>query len=165
MFVLGIDPGLTLTGYGVIDATRKKYRVAAAGVIRTRTDNSVGSRLTEIYRDLKGLLAEYQPKEAAIEQVFVNKNRNTAIGVARSSGVALLALNEAGIPVSEYSPTAVKMALCGNGRAEKTQVRRVVAMRMSLDGLPTSADAADALAIALCHLQHAPMQRAIGKTR
>jgi crossover junction endodeoxyribonuclease RuvC len=91
---------------------------------------------------------------AAIEQVFVNKNRQTAMAVARASGVALLVLGEAGIEVGEYSPSAVKMALTGSGTADKTQMQRVIAMRLGLRTPPDPADAADALAVALCHVQH-----------
>ncbi len=161
MFVLGIDPGLTTAGYGIIEASGSGFRAVSAGVIRTSPSQTVSERLRELYRDLAGLVEEYQPTEAAIEEVFVNRNLQTATAVGRASGVALLALAEGGVPVSEYSPSAVKMALCGNGRAPKDQVKRVVAMRLGLKGIPEPADAADALAVALCHAQHAPMRRAV----
>lgn len=161
MFVLGIDPGLTAAGYGVIEAKGNSFRAAAAGVIRTDASSAIGERLKEIYDDLTALIAEFEPAQAAIEQVFVNRNLRTATAVGRASGVALLALTQAGIPVSEYSPTAVKMALCGNGAAPKLQVQRVVAMRLGLTEAPKPADAADALAVALCHAQHSPMRRAV----
>ncbi len=161
MFVLGIDPGLTTAGYGVIQAAGPQTRVVAVGVLRPRPDDSVEVRLREIYRDLTDLIAEYRPAEAAIEEVFVNRNLRTATSVGRASGVALLAMAEAGLPVAEYTPSAVKMALCGNGRADKRQVQRVVALRLGLDGILEPPDAADALAIALCHVQHEPMRRAV----
>ncbi len=161
MFVLGIDPGLTTAGYGVIEASGPETRVVAAGVIRTSPDDSIEVRLREIYRDLTDLIAEYRPAEAAIEEVFVNRNLRTATSVGRASGVALLAMAEAGLPVAEYTPSAVKMALCGNGRADKRQVQRVVALRLGLDGILEPPDAADALAVALCHAQHKPMRRAV----
>ena len=161
MFVLGVDPGLTTAGYGVIETHGSSLRATTAGVIRTDPKASIGERLAEIYDDLQSIIHEFAPAEAAIEQVFVNRNLQTATAVGRASGVAILALTQAAVPVSEYSPTAVKMALCGNGNAPKLQVQRVVAMRLSLDAPPQPADAADALAVALCHAQHAPMRRAV----
>lgn len=154
MFVLGVDPGLTTTGYGIIASSGSSERAVAAGVIRTGQDQSLSIRLGELASDLRDVIAEHQPTTAAIEQVFVNKNRQTAMSVARASGVLLLVLAEAGIEVAEYTPSAVKMALTGSGSADKTQMQRVIAMRLGLDAPPEPADAADALAVALCHVQH-----------
>ena len=165
MFVLGLDPGLTTAGYGIISAQGTGFRAVAAGAFRTAPGAPVASRLLELHRDLTDLIAEFRPSAAAIEQVFVNKNRQTATAVGRASGVALLAFAEAGIAVSEYSPSAVKMALCGNGKAPKDQVQRVVAMRLGLPEPPSPVDAADALAVALCHAQHEPMRRAVGNAQ
>ncbi len=156
MFVLGIDPGLTTTGYGIVASQAGTERPIAAGVIRTDPSAPVPVRLREVYRDLVELIAEHRPEAAAIEQVFVNANRMTAISVARASGVALLALAEAGLEPGEYTPSGVKMALTGSGDATKYQVQRVVAMRLGLPKPPSPADAADALAVALCHVQHLP---------
>ena len=161
MFVLGIDPGLTRTGYGVVHASGHHTRAVAVGVIRTDPARGQAARLAELHNDLGALVEEYHPAEAAIEEVFVNRNLHTATAVARASGVALLTLAQAGIPVTEYTPSAVKMALCGYGGADKEQVQRVVAMRLGLPGLPEPPDAADALAIALCHLQGRPMRLAV----
>jgi crossover junction endodeoxyribonuclease RuvC len=161
MFVLGIDPGLTTTGYGIIETSATATTGVAAGVIRTDRALSVAARLLELRRDLVALIEEYQPAEAAIEEVFVNRNLHTAMSVARASGVALLTLAEAGLDVTEYTPSAVKMALCGYGNAAKEQVQKVVAMRLQLPGVATPADASDALAIALCHVQAIPMRRAV----
>ncbi len=155
MFVLGIDPGLTTTGYGIIASSGSSDRAVAAGVIRTEPSQPMTRRLAELARDLREVVAEHEPMAAAIEQVFVNKNRQTAMAVARASGVALLVLAEAGIEVGEYSPSAVKKALTGSGTADKTQMQRVIAMRLGLRTPPDPADAADALAVALCHVQHA----------
>jgi crossover junction endodeoxyribonuclease RuvC len=154
MFVLGIDPGLTRTGYGVIASSGSSERAVAAGVISTEPSLPVTRRLAELATDLREVVAEHQPATAAIEQVFVNNNRRTAISVARASGVALLVLAEAGVEVAEYTPSAVKMALTGSGTADKEQMQRVIAMRLGLAAAPGSADAADALAVALCHVQH-----------
>ena len=159
MFVLGIDPGLTRTGYGVVASSGASIRAVAAGVIRTDPHAAIEERLAELHRDLTTVIADHAPVEAAIEQVFVNQNRRTAVSVARASGVALLAAGLVGIPVTEYTPSAVKMALVGVGNADKQQVQRVVAMRLGLGELPSPADAADALAIALCHLQASRLQR------
>jgi crossover junction endodeoxyribonuclease RuvC len=161
MFVLGVDPGLTTTGYGIVEASASATQAVAAGVIRTDRGLPISTRLLELHRDLAGLIAEFQPTEAAIEEVFVNRNRHTAMSVARASGVAMLTLAEAGVVVTEYTPSAVKMALCGYGNAGKEQVQKVVAMRLRLPGLAQPADASDALAIALCHLQSIPMRRAV----
>lgn len=159
MFVLGVDPGLTRTGYGVVASSGASIRAVAAGVIGTDPQATIEERLAELHRDLTAVIAEHEPAEAAIEQVFVNQNRRTAVSVARASGVALLAAGLVGIPVTEYTPSAVKMALVGVGNADKQQVQRVVAMRLGLGELPTPPDAADALAVALCHLQASRLQR------
>ncbi len=159
MFVLGIDPGLTTTGYGVIEVVSGRERAVAAGVIRTNPDLPMASRLAELHLDLSGLIAEHRPDAAAIERIFQNRNRNTAMAAARASGVALLAAATAGIPVDEYTPSAVKMALAGVGDAPKDQVERVVCLRLGLEAIPGPADAADALAVALCHLQHSAARR------
>ena len=159
MFVLGIDPGLSTLGYGLVEARGHEVNARAAGVIRTDASAEVGSRLAEIYRDLDALLEEYRPDQAAIEQVFVNRNLQTATSVGRASGVVLLALAQHGVEVAEYSPSAVKRALSGYGNADKAQMKKVVAMRLGLAEAPSPADAADALAIALCHIQSAPLRR------
>ncbi len=165
MFVLGIDPGLTRTGYGVVEAVGRHVRAVAVGVIRTDPRGGAAERLLELQRDLAAIVEEYRPDEAAIEEVFVNRNLHTATGVGRASGVALVTLAAAGLRVTEYTPTAVKMALTGYGAADKEQIGRVVAMRLKLPGVPKPADAADALAVALCHLQGAGMRRAVERAR
>ena len=161
MFVLGIDPGLTRAGYGIIEKSGATETAIAAGVIRTEPSLPLGQRLVELARDLREIVAEYEPATAAIEQVFVNNNRQTAMSVARASGVALLVLSEAGLDTAEYTPSAVKMALTGSGTADKQQMQRVVAMRLGLPGVPQPADAADALAVALCHIQHSSLKARI----
>lgn len=161
MFVLGIDPGLTRTGYGVLEARGSRVRAVAVGVIRTDPRSGIGDRLVELRRDLTGIIEEYRPDEMAMEEVFVNRNLHTATSVGRASGVVLMTAAEAGLRIAEYSPTAVKMALTGYGAADKTQVGRVITMRLGLGEIPTPADAADALAVALCHVQGMPMRRAV----
>jgi crossover junction endodeoxyribonuclease RuvC len=165
MFVLGIDPGLSTTGYAVVEARGSATQAIAVGVIRTDRAKPIAGRLVELHRDLVEIMADYRPDEAAIEQVFVNRNLQTATAVGRASGVVLLSLAQAAIPVEEYTPSAVKMALCGYGNADKAQVGRVVQMRLGLPAVPGPADAADALAIALCHLQATPLRRAVERAR
>ncbi len=153
MFVLGIDPGLTTTGYGLVDRVGGGARLRAVGVIRTASGDPIEQRLLELHRDLTQIIEEHRPDVMAIEQVFTNKNLRTSIAVGRASGVALLAAATAGLPVHEYTPTQVKSAVAGFGKADKGQVQRMVAQRLGLAESPKPADAADALAVALCHLQ------------
>ncbi len=153
MFVLGIDPGLTTTGYGLVTRTADGFRLRTFGVIRTAAGDPIERRLLELHRDLSEVIDEHHPDAMAIEQVFTNRNLQTSIAVGRASGVALLAGATAGLPVHEYTPTQVKSAVAGYGKADKKQVQRMVMQRLDLHELPTPADAADALAVALCHLQ------------
>lgn len=165
MFVLGIDPGLSITGYGLVRQDRSTVVAVSAGVIRTSSDVPIGERLVELHRDLAELIAEHRPDAAAIEQVFVNQNLQTATAVGRASGVALLAAAQAGLDISEYTPSAVKMALTGYGGAPKEQVQKVIAMRLGLPAPPSPPDAADALAVALCHLQSSRLGVALERAR
>ena len=152
MFVLGIDPGLTRTGYGLLRRSRP-LRTVAVGVIKTDHRLPTAERLAELHEDLSALLAEHRPDVMAIERIFTNRNLRTALAVVRASGVALLAAAQAGIPVAEYPPTTVKLAVTGDGNATKAMVAEMVTRRLGLEAPPRPADAADALAVALCHLQ------------
>lgn len=163
MFVLGIDPGLTRTGYGIVHRTPDGLKAVAVGVVRTDRNQRVADRLLELHHDLCEVIADFPIESAAIEQVFSNRNRATATGVARASGVVLLALAQARVPVVEYTPSAIKMALTGYGAADKEQVQKVVQMRLGLEAAPRPADAADALAIAVCHVQAAGRQRRLDR--
>lgn len=160
MFVLGIDPGLTTTGYGAVRRDGASVEAVSVGVIRTHKDLPVARRLLELHRDLASLIDELEPEVVALEQVFVNRNLATATNVGRASGVVLLAAAAAGLEVFEYSPTAVKATVTGDGAAGKRQVQDMVARRLGLASAPSPADAADALAIALCHLQNPASRRA-----
>lgn len=155
MFVVGIDPGLTTTGYGAVRRIGGRVEAVSVGVIRTDPALAAGRRLSELYRDVSGLLEELAVEALAIERVFQNRNRSTAIGVGRASGVIMLAAAQRGLAVHEYTPTSVKAAVAGDGSADKGQIQRMVARRLGLGSLPAPADAADALAVALCHLQTA----------
>ena len=163
MFVLGIDPGLSATGYGLVEARGIRLRAVAAGAIRTSPASGDAARLAELFADLEALFAEYHPDEMAVEQVFVNRNLQTATQVGRAVGVTLLAAARAGVPVFEYTPSAVKMAVTGSGDAAKDRVQALVARRLGLAGAPRPADAADALAVAICHLQSAGLRRAVAE--
>ncbi|HLU31686.1 MAG TPA: crossover junction endodeoxyribonuclease RuvC [Acidimicrobiia bacterium] len=164
MFVLGIDPGLTITGYGLVSGGAQT-RAAAAGVIRTSPDAPLGSRLATLHRELGKLIREHRPDAISLETVFTNRNLNTAISVGRASGVAILAAAEAGLEVSEYAPTAIKAAVTGDGSAGKDAVAAMVARLLGLEEQPRPADAADALAVALCHLRSARLAAAAGPKR
>lgn len=154
MFVLGIDPGLTTTGYGLVRSGTRPEGVAA-GVIRTSADLTIGERLTVLYRGLADLIADHRPDAVSLETMFTNRNLNTAISVGRASGVAILAASQAGLSVTEYAPTAVKAAVTGDGAADKKAVAAMVARLLHLSDPPSPADAADGLAVALCHLRSA----------
>ncbi len=157
MFVLGIDPGLSLTGYGLVEGSHPP-QAHLAGVIRTDTDQATPQRLAELHRGLTDVIADTKPDVVALETVFTNRNLQTAISVGRASGVAILAAAEAGLQVYEYVPTTIKSAVTGDGSANKEQVQQMVSRLLRLSAPPKPADAADALAIALCHLRAAPLE-------
>ena len=157
MFVLGIDPGLSATGYGVVESGHPPTAVLA-GVIRTDPQMAMEQRLSELFTGLTQVIDDCRPDVVALETVFTNQNLQTAISVGRASGVALLVAARAGLKVSEYVPTAVKSAITGDGSASKAQIQQMVARLLRLAEPPKPADAADALAIALCHLRAAPLE-------
>ncbi|MFQ5523626.1 MAG: crossover junction endodeoxyribonuclease RuvC [Acidimicrobiia bacterium] len=157
MFVLGIDPGLSVTGYGLVEGAHPP-RAVLAGVIRTDPELPTGRRLLELHAELTRVVAEAAPDVVAIESVFTNRNLQTAVSVGRASGVAILVAATAGLEVYEYVPTAVKSAVTGDGSANKEQVQQMVARLLRLDRPPRPADAADALALALCHLRSAALE-------
>lgn len=160
MFVLGVDPGLTRTGYAVLSNRNLKPTLRSVGVIRTTPSDTLAERLAELYRDLSSVVADHEPEVLAIESVFVNQNLQTAMSVARASGVIILVAAERRIPVFEYTPSAVKSAVCGYGSATKDQVQQMIVRRLDLPGAPRPADAADAVAVALCHMQSARLRMA-----
>ncbi len=151
MTILGIDPGLEIVGYGVISQRKGGADFVACGAITTPRNAAVADRLTEIYRDIQTLIERYSPDAVAVEQLFFQNNQKTAIAVAEARGVILLALAQAGVPIYEYTPLQVKMTLTGYGRATKQQMMEMTRMRLGLSAVPKPDDAADALAIALCH--------------
>jgi crossover junction endodeoxyribonuclease RuvC len=151
--VLGVDPGLTRCGVGVVDGTAgRALRMAAVGVIRTPPDAPVPSRLVAIEQGLEQWLDEQRPEAVAVERVFSQHNVRTVMGTAQASAVAMLCAARRGLPVALHTPSEVKAAVTGNGRADKAQVTAMVTRLLRLDTPPKPADAADALALAICHI-------------
>jgi crossover junction endodeoxyribonuclease RuvC len=152
VFVLGIDPGLSRCGYGCVDGSGGSERAVAAGVITTPVDDPVPTRLATLRHDLVELIAELHPDVVVVERVLFQTNARTAMAVGQASGIALLSACEAGLPVVEYSSNEVKLAVAGYGGATKDQVQTMVTRLLALREIPRPPDAADALALALCHL-------------
>jgi crossover junction endodeoxyribonuclease RuvC len=157
--VLGIDPGTATTGYGIIEEDGNQLTEIVSGVIRTDADQSTSERLQAIHRQIKGLAAEWQPTEAAVEELFFSRNVRTAMHVGQARGVAILALADAELEISEYTPLAIKQAVTGYGSADKAQMQEMVKMLLGLDEVPRPDDAADALAVAICHLHASRLSR------
>lgn len=153
MRILGIDPGLAIVGWGVIEVVRGGFYPVACGSVTTPAKTPVDYRLSVIYEDVCRLMEKYKPDEMAIEQLFFNTNRTTGITVAEARGVVLLAAHKFSLPIGEYTPLQVKQAVVGYGRAEKKQVIAMVTSLLKLPSPPKPDDTADALAIALCHGQ------------
>lgn len=151
MRILGIDPGSHRVGYGLLDCQHGSFSVAGFGVIEAPPKSPAAVCLSTIYSDLQELLAMYQPEVVAIEQLFFFRNVTTVMPVAQARGVMLLALAQAELEVTEYTPLQVKMGLTGYGRASKREVQEAVAQWLGLEKIPKPDDAADGLAIALCH--------------
>lgn len=152
MIVLGVDPGLTRCGVGVIEAgASRRLSFIHVDVIRSDPDQSQDLRLLSIYQDLCKKVDQFSPDVVSIERVFAQSNHNTVLGTAQAAGLAMLVAAQRGIPVALHTPTEAKMAVTGNGQAEKIQVERMVTRLLGLSQLPQPADAADALAQAICH--------------
>jgi crossover junction endodeoxyribonuclease RuvC len=150
--VLGIDPGLTRCGIGVVDVSANRTATLVhVGVVRSLTTDPIEKRLAAIAAGIRIVLAEHDPGVVAVERVFAQNNRHSVMGTAQASGIALLLAAEHGIPAATHTPSEVKAAITGYGSADKLQVQTMVARVLRLDALPQPADAADALAIALCH--------------
>jgi crossover junction endodeoxyribonuclease RuvC len=153
MIVLGIDPGIAIVGYGVIECINDKYKSLEYGVIVTDKDLDTAERLKNIAIDLRCLINKYQPEEIALEELFYHSNQKTVISVAEARGVIILTAIESTAKLFEYTPLQVKQAITGFGNADKKQIQQMVKILLKLDFIPKPDDAADALAIALCHCQ------------
>jgi len=160
--VLGIDPGLTRCGYAVLDESGSgpgQARAVSLGVLRTAATEPIPQRLAQLQSDIAELLREFDPTTVAVEQLFFQVNVRTAMSVGQASGIILANAAAHGCEVVQYTPNQVKQAIAGWGAADKTQVQKMVQVRLGLSTPPKPADAADAAAIALCHLATAPLQR------
>jgi crossover junction endodeoxyribonuclease RuvC len=155
MRILGIDPGIATVGFGVVDSDRGRQALVNCGVISTPAKTSLSSRLDTIHSEMLELIGLFKPDEMAVEQLFFNTNITTGISVAHGRGVILLAGYKAGIPIFEYTPLQVKQAVVGYGKAEKHQVTDMVRRILGMKSAPKPDDAADAIAIALCHARSA----------
>ena len=151
MRILGIDPGYGITGFGLIDAQRGQFQLLRCGAITTPANTAFSWRLEVIYNDMVELLRVTKPDVVAIEELFFGQNVTTGIGVAQSRGVILLAIRQAGLPIHSYKPAQVKQSVVGYGNATKHQVQDMTRRLLRLETMPKPDDAADAIAIALCH--------------
>ena len=157
MRTLGIDPGTAIMGWGIVEEDGEGgLRLVDYGALTTSKDLGLPRRLQILYSGLTSLLAAHRPDTAAVEELFFSKNVTTAIAVSHARGVALLALANADVPVHEYRPMAVKQAVTGYGHAEKAQIQEMVRLQLGLETIPKPDDAADALALAICHAYTAP---------
>ena len=154
MLVLGIDPGTAITGYGLVREDEAGLALVDCGVITTPAGQPLPGRLQAIYRGLRKVVAEHQPQIAAVEELFFSKNVTTALIVGQARGVVILGAARAGVPVYEYKPMAIKQTITGYGKAPKSQVQEMVRMLLHQDQVPRPDDAADAVAVAICHLHN-----------
>ncbi|HEY8765214.1 MAG TPA: crossover junction endodeoxyribonuclease RuvC [Solirubrobacteraceae bacterium] len=164
MIVLGIDPGTASTGYGVVQSSGSRLSAVDEGVIQTRPGVPLERRLADIHARVGDLLDQHGPDAMAIEELYFGANVRTAFSVGQARGVVLLAAGQRGIPSRSYTPQQVKSAVCGSGRAGKDQVGRMVARLLGLRAVPTPDHAADALAVAICELNRAPLAQAVARS-
>jgi crossover junction endodeoxyribonuclease RuvC len=165
MRVLGIDPGMAVSGFAVIEKSSAGQQAVSIGAIRTPARVSPAVRLMLLQRELARVIADHRPDAMAIERLFFNANVKTAMAVGQASGVAMATAAEAGIEVTDYTPTEVKQAIAGVGNASKTQVQAMVAAVLGLSEVPKPSDAADACALAICHINRSALVRAVGAAR
>lgn len=155
MLVLGIDPGIAITGFGLVRTdAQTNYQCVDFGVVTTPSKLEDYQRLQLLYEQLSEIIGRHQPDSSAVEKLFFQKNVRTAISVGQARGVAMLTLAQAQLPVKEYTPNEIKQTVCGYGNAGKSQIQRMVQTLLDLDDLPKPDDAADALAVAICHINH-----------
>jgi len=162
VLVLGIDPGTAITGYGLVREEEEGLALVGCGVITTPADQPLPQRLRAIYRGLTAIIGEHRPDQVAVEELFFSRNVRTALSVGQARGVVLLAAAEAGLPLYEYKPLEVKQTVAGYGGADKRQVQEMVRLLLDLEQVPEPDDAADAVAVAVCHIHSARMRALIG---
>ena len=163
MLVLGIDPGTAITGYGLVRENGEGLALVDCGVITTPAGQPLPTRLQAIYQGLIDVVRQHGPDTAAVEELFFSRNVRTALSVGQARGVALLALADSDLPIHEYKPLEVKQAVAGYGGADKQQVQEMVRMLLHLDYVPQPDDAADAVAVAVCHIHSARMAALIAE--
>ncbi len=164
MILIGLDPGLQSTGWGVIEAQGNRLRHVANGQVKSRADDALGQRLTQLFEALEAIIAEHRPAAAAVEETFVNQNPRSTLKLGQARGVAMLAAARSGIVVGEYAPNAIKKAVVGVGHADKDQVHAMV--KRLLPGVEIAgADAADALAVAIAHAHIMSTHKALERVR
>lgn len=151
MKILGIDPGMAIVGYSVVDYDGENFDLITSGSIQTQKNTSDSSRLYEIFQDISVIIEKFQPEAASIEKLFFFRNRTTIIPVAEARGVIVMALEKYGIPIFEYTPIEIKQVLTGFGRASKKQVEQMVQLTLKTETLPKLDDTIDSIAIAICH--------------
>lgn len=161
VIVLGIDPGVANTGYGVVAQHQGRMLALDGGVVVTSPGLDAGRRLAAIHERIGALIDEYRPDALALEDLYFGANARSAFAVGQARGVVMLAAGQRGVPTASYTPQQVKGAVCGNGRAAKDQVQRMVQTLLALPELPRPDHAADALAVAICHANGAPLQAAL----
>ena len=151
MLILGIDPGYAIVGFGLVESMGQRQKLVACGAINTEAGVRMPARLWQIAKDVEELIGRFKPDALAIEELFFNNNVTTGIGVAQARGVIIMTAEKMGLPIFEYNPSQVKQAVVGYGKAEKRQVMDMTKRLLGLSGVPKPDDAADAVAIALCH--------------
>lgn len=151
MLILGIDPGYAIVGFGLVESQGQRQKLVACGAINTPAEVRLSARLWQIANDLEELIGQFKPDALAIEELFFNNNVTTGIGVAQARGVIIMTAEKMGLPIYEYNPSQVKQAVVGYGKAEKRQVMDMTKRLLGLSAVPKPDDAADAVAIALCH--------------
>ncbi len=163
MIILGIDPGTVTMGYGVIEAKDDEIRLVDSGALSTKERSPIGERLSFLYRRLLEIIARFQPEAVAIERPFMAKNVKAALAVGRAQAIAILAAAEKGVPSYEYTPAEVKQRVTNYGASSKEQVQEMVKLQLGLAEVPQPSDAADALAVALCHLHESHLDGLLAK--
>lgn len=158
MIILGVDPGSIITGYGLVETDGNRFQVLEAGPIRLKSAGEISMRLLLLATELEKHVREHKPDVVSLEKVFFGKNFHSALTLGYVRGVVLMLSARYNLPVAEYSPTEVKKAVCGYGKAEKGQVQEMVRMLLNLPQLPQPSDVADALALAICHAHMGPMR-------
>ena len=165
MIILGIDPGYAIVGIGVIEYVGNKFRPIEYNAITTQAHTLTSLRLKTLYDEINIFIDKYKPDAIAIEELFFNSNAKTAILVAQARGVLIVAATNKGIPIYEYTPLQIKQAVTGYGRADKNQVQQMVKMLLNLNVIPKPDDAADALAVAICHAHSGGMIQKLGVSK